>query len=94
VPHAANLEDIATGRKLGKAEPSVWAGDRSNGGSEKRDLDPGQWLSALGVGDDATNICRKNGSYCGKRSQKKPKRASADPIEKMDAAETSGPLLA
>jgi len=66
-PDAPDLENIPAGRNLRKIELSVRPGDRGSAGCEERNLDLGQWLAALGNGDDAANVRR--GNRCGYRER-------------------------
>src|SRR5215467_7647848 len=70
VADAADLEDIAACRELGKMELSVRPGGCRSAGSEKRNLDLGQGLAALRIGDDSANVCCDDGSGCGKGAEK------------------------
>ena len=51
-------------------ELSIRPGDLGSADSEKRNLDLGQRLAALGIGDDAANVRCEKGGGRGKRAEK------------------------
>ena len=83
VADATDLENVIAGRELGNVKFAVGTGDGGKAGFENGEPDLGKRFTALGVGDDAGNVCGKGGESSGRYSHIKKQGGFGNATRKL-----------